>query len=806
MSGVIAKITLAFYKQCYCVMIYTKLSKIVVCRIQKLVVILGICAAVFLLATCAATNDSSGSTTHMPDIVDYNFHIRAILSDKCFACHGPDNNTREAGLRLDTEEGAYSALSDNLGKYAIVPGDLEQSEVYHRLVSDDDIYRMPPVSSNLTLTDYEISLISRWIEQGAEYQPHWAFTPPVKADVPHQNGDGWALNEIDHFILQRMEAVGFKPNPVAEKHHLLRRVSLDITGLPPDVGLIDRFLQDDSPDAYEKAVDELLASSAYGERMALHWLDVARYADSYGYQDDDIRTQWPWRDWVVHAFNENMPYDRFITWQLAGDLLPNATKEQVLATAFNRNHKITEEGGVIDEEYRVAYTIDKTNTYSKGILGITMECAQCHDHKYDPLSHKDYFSLYAFFNNTLEHGLEGLVNSGPSKTPRLTITQADLDGILDFVNKWDDREEVSVSVMGERDIVRPTFVLDRGLYDAPTERVFPGTPEAVLAFDSTQYTPDRLGLAQWTFSEDNPLTARVFVNQIWALFFGNGLVPTIADFGNQGTLPTHPELLDWLAVDFRENGWDVKRLIKQFVMSATYRQSSQITDRHRNQDPDNVYYARATRIRLPAETIRDQVLASSGLLNRTIGGPSIKPYQPEGIWEVTSPGRGTLAHYVQDHGDALYRRGMYVFFKLTLPPPSMLIFDSSNRDMCEVTRQRTNTPLQALVMLNDPTILECARVFAGELLGEAASASPENLIKTAFKRILCRDATADEVEVLLQYYREEQQRFQTNKLEADKFLQAGEAPHKAGIPTVEHAALMAVIHAIYNLEETTTRV
>lgn len=787
-------------------MIQARLIHILVSRFRKWMAVWAIGSVVFLLATCDTATETGGTTAGLPDVVDYNFHIRPILSDKCFACHGPDNNTREAGLRLDTKEGAYHALSENPGMYAIVPGKPEESAVYHRLVTDDETYRMPPVSSNLTLTDREINLITRWIEQGAEYKPHWAFTPPVKAEVPQDDGNGWARNEIDRFVLQRVKSEGLKPNPVAEKHHLLRRLSLDITGLPPSPAQIERFLADDSPEAYEKMVDELLASDAYGERMALHWLDVARYADSYGYQDDDIRTQWPWRDWVIHAFNENMPYDRFITWQLAGDLLPDASKEQILATAFNRNHKITEEGGVIDEEYRVAYTIDKTNTYSKGILGITMECAQCHDHKYDPFSQKNYYSLFAFFNNTLENGLEGLVNSGPSKTPRLTITQDDLNGILNFINKWDDQEQVSVSVMGERDEVRPTFLLDRGVYDAPKERVFPGTPESVLDFDSTRYAPNRLGLAQWTFSKDNPLTARVFVNQLWALFFGNGLVSTIADFGNQGTLPTHPELLDWMAVDFQENGWDIKRLVKQFVMSATYRQSSQITDQHRKRDPDNRYYARAARIRLPAEMIRDQVLASSGLLNRTIGGPSIKPYQPDGIWEITSPGRGALAHYVQDHGDALYRRGIYVFFKVTLPPPSMLIFDSSNRDMCEVTRQRTNTPLQALVMLNDPTVLEGARVFAGELLAEQADASPDTWIQTAFKRILCRDATEGELEVLQQYYEEEQQRFRQDSGEADKFLQVGEAPLREDIPAVDYAALMAVIHAIYNLEEATTRV
>lgn len=787
-------------------MIYKKTPIIPFSLSRKWLFLTLIVVLVLLLTMCGRGDKQvvGASSAKMPEMVDYNYHIRPILSDKCFACHGPDNNTREGGLRLDTEEGAYQALVDNPDMHAIVPGQPHLSEMYLRITSDDETMRMPPVSSNLSLTSHEVNLIKRWIQQGAVYKPHWAFTPPVKPKVPNSKTN-WSKNEIDQFILEKMQSVGFKPNPVAEKHQLLRRVSLDLTGLPPDEQVMDRFLSDDSPEAYERLVDELMASPTYGERMALHWMDVARYADSYGYQDDDIRTQWPWRDWVIHAFNKNMPYDQFVTWQLAGDLLPNPTKEQILATAFNRNHKITEEGGVIDEEYRVAYALDKTNTYAKGILGITMECAQCHDHKYDPLSQKNYYEMYAFFNNSLEKGLEGLVYSGPSKTPRLTITQEDLNGILDFINKWDAMEEVSVSVMGERDEVRPTYILDRGVYDAPSERVYPGTPESVLPFDSTKYSPNRLGLAQWTFSDQNPLASRVLVNQLWSMVFGRGLVPSVADFGNQGDLPTHPELLDWLAVDFQENGWDIKRLMKQMLMSATYRQSSKMTKKHVDLDPENTFFARSQRLRLPAETIRDQVLASSGLLNRTIGGPSIKPYQPDGLWEVSSSGRGALAQYVQDYGESLYRRGLYVFFKLTLPPPNMLIFDASNRDVCEVTRQRTNTPLQALVMLNDPIILEASRVFSTNLMHESASKTSQEHLNKAFKRILCRNATQKEIEVLQGYYEEELARFLKTPAEAKAFLEVGEAPLDASIPAEKLAALMSVIHAIYNLEETVTK-
>lgn len=758
-----------------------------------------------LFPQCQSNDTNPASNYKLPKYVDYNYDIKPILSDKCYACHGPDNNTREAGLRLDTEEGAYKALAESPDKHAIVPGKPHISEAFLRITSEDESIKMPPTSANLPLTNYEIDLIGRWIEQGAVFKPHWAFTAPVKPEVPVNEDSDWGSNSIDNFVLAKMENAGFEPNPQADKNRLLRRVSLDLTGLPPDEKLMDKFLNDTSSAAYERLVDELIASPAYGEQMALHWMDVARYADSYGYQDDDIRTQWPWRDWVIHAFNENMPYDQFVTWQLAGDLLPNPNKEQILATAFNRNHKITEEGGVVEEEYRVAYGLDKTNTYAKGILGITMECAQCHDHKYDPFTQKNYYGMYAFFNNSLEKGLEGLVNSGPSKTPRMTVTQEDLKGILNFINKWDDQEEVSVSVMGERDSIRPTYILDRGLYDSPTERVDPQTPESVLPFDSTKYASNRLGLAQWTFSSKNPLTARVFVNQMWAMVFGRGLVASVADFGNQGDLPSHPELLDWLAVDFQASGWDIKRFMKQLVMTETYKQSSEINKKHLEKDPENIYLARSKRIRLPAQMIRDQVLATSGLLNRTIGGPSIKPYQPDGIWEVSSSGRGALAQYVQDHGKDLYRRGLYVFIKLTLPPPNMLIFDASNRDVCEVQRQRTNTPLQALVMMNDPAILEAARIHSANLISDSPNKVQKDYIQKAFRQVLCRNASEKELNLLVEYYNEELDRFTKKREDALEFLKVGEAPIDNNIPQEKLAALMSVVHAIYNLEETLTK-
>src|SRR5690606_23593522 len=416
------------------------------------------------------------------------------------------------------------------------------------------------------------------IQQGAKYESHWAFIPPVKSPLPAVRDKDWVKNEIDYFIHDKMKSKGLQPNEEADKERLLKRISLDITGLPPTVAMMDRFLADKSANAFEKMVDALLKTPQYGEKMAVHWMDVARYADSYGYQDDNIRTQWPWRDSVIHAFNKNIPYDEFLTWQIAGDMLPDANKENILATGFFRNHKYTEEGGVIEEEYRIEYLLDKTKTFSKGILGITVECAQCHDHKYDPFSQKDYFSLLAFFNNTKELGYEGDVSvSKPAKNPILTINADDRKDLLSFINAKDTSSS-TLSVMGERDTLRKTFLLERGLYDQPGEEVQPAAIKAVMPFDTTKFSRDRIGLAQWTIDKNNPLTARVFVNQLWQEIFGRGLVKTSGDFGMQGELPTHPELLDWLAVDFMEHGWDIKRLLKRIVMSATYRQSAKVSE------------------------------------------------------------------------------------------------------------------------------------------------------------------------------------------------------------------------------------
>ena len=768
--------------------------------LKTLVIIILFTGTIGILFSCGHSHNSDAARV-LPEKVSYNFDIRPILSDKCYKCHGPDASHREAHLRLDIGDSVYAVLKVTKGAFALVPGKPDQSEVYKRVTSADLTYMMPPPDAHLgMLSGYEKKVLKKWIEQGAKYEKHWAFSAPVKASLPAVSNITWPKNEIDYFILHRLEQEGLSPNEPADKERLLKRVCLDITGLPPTLNMMDQFLADNSEKAFEKMVDQLISTDQYGEKMAVHWLDVARYADSYGYQDDNIRTQWPWRDWVIHAFNNNMPYDQFLTWQIAGDMLPSATKEQILATGFFRNHKYTEEGGVVPEEYRVEYLIDKTKTFGKGMLGLTIECAQCHDHKYDPFKQKDYYSLLAFFNNTKEIGYEGDVGvSKPAKMPVLLIDSNDRKNILSFIH-LKDTSTLMVSVLGERDTLRKTFMLNRGRYDAPGVEVRPNALPAVMPFDTTRYARNRLGLAQWTVNKNNPLTARVFVNQLWQEIFGRGIVKSSGDFGMQGELPTHPELLDWLAVDFMDHGWDIKRLVKKILMSATYRQSAKITPEKLSRDPDNMYLSRGPRNRLQAEFIRDLVLSSSGLLVKTIGGPSMKPYQPHGLWESATSGRGVLATYIQDHGDSLYRRGMYTFIKLTVPPPSMVMFDASNRDQCEVRRLKTNTPLQALIMMNDPVVLEASRVLAENLSAEENT--PAEKITKAFRLIVCRKPSIWELKTLETYYNDQLQEFAQNKLSAEKTIEKGEYRMNKKINLNQSAALMKVINILYNLEET----
>jgi hypothetical protein len=767
--------------------------------------LLGILAVSVVFLQSCGNSTTQATQEQIPDVVSYNFDIRPILSDKCSACHGPDANKRQAGLRLDDPESAFKALKEHPGAHALVAGKPQQSEVFLRITTQDTSKLMPPISSNLKLSSHEIDLIEKWIKQGAKYEKHWAFVSPKKSPLPEVKDKEWPKNEIDYFILSKQEQRGFSPNEEADRERLLKRLSLDLVGLPPTLKMMDSFLADKSPNAYEKVVDELLQNPAYGEKMAVYWLDLARYADSHGYQDDGYRTQWPWRDWVIHALNKNMPYDQFATWQLAGDLLPKRDslmyKEQLLATGFNRNHKITEEGGVIPEEYRISYVTDRNDLFGKAFLGVTLECAHCHDHKYDPFSQKEYYQLFAFFNNVKEVGIESVIG-GPetyAKKPLMEISNEDVKNILTFINK-PDTNRLIVSVMSDLDTARKTHILRRGAYDAPGDEVQPNAPGFILPFNKN-YPKNRLGLSKWLFDKQNPLTARVFVNQMWQEFFGKGIVKTSGDFGMQGELPSHPQLLDWLAVDFMEHGWNIKRLVKQMVTSATYRQSAVVTPEKLASDPDNILLARAPRYRINAEFVRDVVLSSSGLLVRKIGGPSVKPYQPAGLWEGATSGRGLLSMYVQDHGASLYRRGMYTLIKRTVPPPTMTIFDASNRDLCEVKRLKTNTPLQALVMMNDPAVLEASRVLAAKLLQE--NSPSKDKINKAFRLIVCRKPTEKEMGILTAYYEKELKKI--TKSLAEKALSVGEYPIPEKIDKTTLAALMRVVNTIYNLEETITK-
>ncbi len=745
------------------------------------------------------------------NLISYNRDIRPVLSDKCFSCHGPDVSKVKAGLRLDLPASAFAELEKNKGHFAIVPGNPDKSELIKRVSSNDPGIMMPMPESHLArLTTDEIKLFSKWIEQGAKYEKHWAFVAPVKEDLPEVDNSKWVKNEIDPFILEKMEEKGFDPNETASREALIKRAYADITGLAPTYEELNQWRNNSSDNWYAQLLDKLLLKPAYGEKMALLWMDLARYADSYGFQDDNIRSQWPWRDWVINAFNTNMHYDQFLTQQIAGDLLPTASKSSILATAFFRNHKYTEEGGVIEEEYRVSYNIDKTRTYGKAILGVTIECAQCHDHKYDPFSNKDYYQLYAFFNMSKEKGYEGDVSiSTPAKNPKLFITKEEQSKLLSFINHV-DTNKLEVSVMGDWKMgdtgkVRPTYILSRGSYDAPTKiEVKPTALESIMPFDTLKYERNRLGLAKWTVEKKNPLTARVFVNFIWQEIFGKGFVKTSSDYGLQGELPSHPALLDWLAVDFMEHNWDVKYLMKKILSSNTYQQSSVVSKKQLEQDPDNVYYTRSPRIRFKAEIVRDWVLGTSGILNPMIGGPSVKPYQPKGVWESTTSGRGVLASYKQDHGPAIYRRGLYTFIKLTAPPPSMMIFDASNRDQCEAKRASTNTPLQALTMLNDPAVLEASRVLAENI--SVGNKTLEDKLEQAFETIVIRKPSRFERNKLMDYCEKQVAFFNGNAPVLKNTLAVGEYKH----PTkkyneAEAAALMKTILILYNLEETITK-
>ena len=1027
---------------------------------------------------------------------NFNFDIRPVLSDRCFKCHGPDERARQAGLRLDQEESALAPRTD--GRTPVRPGDRKGSELWRRITASDPDERMPPPDSNLSLTAGEIETLGRWIDEGARFERHWAFAPPAAPPLPEPRRDprmGPARNPIDLFILERLEREGLEPAPEASRETLIRRLSLDLTGLPPTVTEIDAFLADASPDAYERLVERLLASSAYGEARALEWLDLARYADTYGYQADVDRDMSPWRDWVIRTFNDNLPLDDFITWQIAGDLLSGATRDQVLATAFLRLHRQTNEGGSIEEEFRTEYAADRVHTVGTAFLGLTLECARCHDHKYDPIPQRDYYGLFAFFDNIDESGLyshftratptptmllypDGMEakhaalrtsleerrqalakaeaaaadrfdawllagprtvapprpadryaldevsgdtspnDADPARPARLVDGPATVEGkrggalrfsgdnsavlagagafrrtspfalslwirpeskqtravlvhrsrawtdsgsrgyelLLDegrpefslihfwpgnaasirarapvppgkwthitaahdgsgrasglriFIDgdlapaevirdrlekdiihrgEWGDSDvgaieltlgarfrdsgfkdgtidEVAVfahdlsaaearllaggsldaasaddrpllldhfvrrvdtacaaaheaarkvqeeearladdvpeiMVMREMEPRRPTHVLHRGAYDAPRELVEPAAPSSIYAFDP-ELPRNRLGLARWLVHPRNPLTARVAANRAWTVCFGRGLVATPEDFGSQGRLPSYPELLDWLSTRLVSGGWDLKALFRTIVGSAAYRRSSAASEESLQRDPDNVLLSRGPRIRLRAEAIRDSALLASGLLSRRMGGPSVKPYQPAGLWEEAGTGKS----YVQDKGEALHRRSLYTFWRRTAPPPSMVVFDAPSREVCCARRDPTGTPLQSLVLLNDPQFVEAGRVLAERLVKEHPD-DPGRRIEQAFRALAGRRPEADERQVLERLLAEERARLSGDPETAEKRLHAGEHPRDDSVPAVEAAATASVVGAILALDEFVNR-
>lgn len=766
--------------------------------------------------------------------VDFDREIRPILSENCFACHGPDANERKARLRLDTREGIL-AMKD--GVTAVVPGQSDASALIQRAISHDRDEVMPPPKSGKQLTPAQIEKLRQWIDQGADWQGHWAFERPVRPATPAVSDAAWVRNPIDAFVLERLEKVKLAPQVEAEARTLIRRLSLDLRGLPPTPEEVEAFLADSDASAYVALVDRLLASPHYGERMAQMWLDLARFADSDGYHDDTPRSMWRFRDYVINAFNANKPFDQFTVEQIAGDLLPDATVEQRMASAFHRNGPTSSEGGADANEYAAKYAVDRVNTTSTTWLGVTLQCAECHDHKYDPFTTREYYQLFALFNQVPENVLERALHVAPlmaAPTPeqeeklgeltrQATALEQQLKALMPEapaatageLNKQlavavQAREEFGNSfprlrVMADLPEPRPTHILVRGDYRNPGEQVSPGVP-ASLGKLPDGLKPNRLALARWLTQPQHPLTARVHVNRLWQMIFGVGLVKTSEEFGSQGERPSHPELLDWLAVEFFESGWNVKHILKLIVTSATYRQSSKISPGLLELDPENRLLARGARFRLPAETVRDNALAVAGLLDRTraVGGPSVKPYQPGDLWREFSYGDSADKTYVRDKGADLYRRSIYTFWKRSILYPSHAIFDAPNREVCTARRPVTNTPLQAYVLLNDETFVEAARVLAQGVSAEHLEHFSKQLHR-AFHRALARPPSAAEAATMENLYHQMLVVYRRQPEAAARLLAVGDSPPLAGADPASLAAWTCVANAILNFDETITK-
>ena len=768
--------------------------------------------ALGLSCLLSGPNAAAAERTASPKI-DFRRDVLPILSDKCFHCHGPDSSTREADLRLDQKGSLYSLEE---GRAVIAPGSLENSELWNRISSHDADIQMPPPDQTRQLRRREREVIRRWIETGAEWSGHWAFEPPILVEPPPVEDSAWVRTPVDRFVLSKLEQQKLPTNSEADRESIIRRVTLDLTGLPPTPADVDAFLSDTRPGAYERVVDRLLASPRYGEHMAIPWLDASRYADTDGYQNDRLRYMWVWRDWLLMALNENMPFDQFTVEQLAGDLLPDPTLYQQVATGFGRNHRINSEGGSIPDEWAVEYVVDRVDTLGTVWLGLTMGCARCHDHKYDPVTQRDYYGLFAFFNNVPEWGLgpnngnsppfiqvpESWPNLKPGENRLITPAPYELKTTQTSVVRPLPGGPKTVMVLAEMSEPRPTYLLKRGQYNQPDKsEVLPPSLPDQLGLLPESLPQNRMGLARWLVSEENPLTARVIVNRYWQLFFGDGIVRTSDNFGLQGEPPTHAELLDWLALEFQRSGWNVKHMHRLIVTSATYRQSSHSRPDIEKIDPRNSLLARGPRLRLSAQMIRDQSLAASGLLVERLGGAPVKPYMPPGIWRSISNNK-----YQQDHGAALYRRSLYTYWRRTLPPPTMMTFNSAEREVCLVRKDQTNSPLQALTLMNNVTFVESARKMAERVLtSQQEGSSDESTLQTAFQFLTSRSPDAAETEQLLQALNGFRAAFEKTPAAAQQLLKTGESSFDRSLKTTELAAWTLVCSAIMNLDEVITR-
>jgi hypothetical protein len=835
------------------------------------------CSAVMAAAACCWAASGAAATP-----VSFNRDIRPILSDNCFSCHGPDSSHRQADLRLDTRDDAVAAG-------AIVPGKPAESTLVSRINSDDSGALMPPPESHKKLDAKQKELLARWIEEGAEYQKHWAYEPPRKAEVPA------GVNGVDHLVQQRLAAVGLRPSQEADRRTLVRRLSFDLLGLPPTSDEVDAFVGDTRPDAYVSLVDRLLASPHYGEKMAIGWLDVVRFADTIGYHSDTPRNVWPYRDWVIRSFNDNQPFDQFTIHQVAGDLVPDASQETRLGSAFNRLLLTTEEGGAQPKDYEARMLTDRVRAIGAAWLGQTTGCAQCHDHKFDPFTTRDFYALGAFFADIKEpiigHPEDGMIVGTPEEHKRL----AELDAALAEAKKrfeaivpqldaaqqqWEadlvaynvtlpelavdahatDAEknaakQVAASLAKEaakrdgndknrvRDYFRAKatklFQAEReGLVQAEKDRkefyeplakclvsVHSNTPRTVRILPRGNWMdetgevmkpalpaylprptiegrePNRLDLARWLIARDNPLTARVVMNRLWKQFFGTGLSKVLDDLGAQGEPPANPELLDWLACEFIDSGWNMKHMVRTIVTSATYRQTSVASPALAASDPLNRELARQSAFRVDAECVRDAALSVSGLLVRRIGGPSVKPYQPEGYWEnLNFPVRT----YPADTGEKQYRRGLYTWWQRSFLHPSMLAFDAPSREECCAERNRSNIPQQALVLLNDPSYVEAARSLAARILTEC-DGSAEERVAWAWRQVLQRLPRVEELETVMPLVREHLAHYKASPAAADELLKTGLAPAPADRDKAELAAWTHVARVLLNLHETITR-